>query len=166
LAATRRSPAESETVVGEGGARDFSRNPYAGYEDGDDIGAGHGGGYDDRLHPKAQVLGISHGGVARAYPTPAVREAGVVDDDVGGLPVVVTTPGETPVAYVREVDGKPVEFAAAARLLAAAGSRWRRSTGDAVDGSHEGRASTTNDVSPQFQFVWLEFDPDTELYGG
>jgi len=46
-------------------------------------------------------------------------------------------------------------------------SRWRRSTGDAVDGPHEGsRLAQANDVSPQFWFTWLEFDPDTELYGG
>ncbi|PSP79451.1 hypothetical protein BRC88_08910 [Halobacteriales archaeon QS_4_69_225] len=92
-AATRRSPAESETVVGEGGARDSGRNPYAGYENGDDIGAGHGGD-DDRLHYKAQVLGIGHGAVARAYPTLTAREAGVIDDDVDGLPVIGRRPGK------------------------------------------------------------------------
>jgi len=159
-----RPPPESGTVAG-GGARNYTRDPYEGYEETERIGIA-GNFEDDRLHPKTEVLGVAHGDVARAYPTETVREEDVINDEVDGLPVVVTAVGETPVAYVREVDGGAVEFSADGdRHLAAAGSRWRRSTGDAVDGPHEGaRLEQANDVSPQFWFAWLDFHPDSELY--
>lgn len=162
----RRPPAppDSDTVAGYA-PRNYKRDPYARYRDSDRIGL-DGEFDDDRLHPKTEVLGITHGGEARAYPTPAVRDADVVNDTVGGLPVVVTAVDGTPVAYVREFDGDPVEFAAAGdRHLRGAGSRWRRSSGDAVDGPLDGtRLEQANDVSPQFWFAWLDFNPETDVY--
>jgi hypothetical protein len=68
-------------------------------------------------------------------------------------------------------DGAPppaVEFAAAGDdHLRAAGSRGRRSAGDAVDGPHRGtRLRQADDISPQFWFAWLDSHPDSELYDG
>ena len=38
--------------------------------------------------------------------------------------------------------------------------------GRAVDGPFEGRNLTqANEVSPEFFFAWLDFHPDTEVYG-
>lgn len=70
-------------------------------------------------------------------------------------------------AYVRRVDGQTVRFAAdGQRQVRGAGSRWRRETGVAVDGDHEGtRLERANDVSPLFRFAWVDFNPDTSVYG-
>jgi hypothetical protein len=78
----------------------------------------------------------------------------------------VTAVEGSPVAYVREVDDEAVTFEAAdERHLRGAGSRWRRTTGEAVDGPHEGRRlRQANEVSPLFWFAWLDFHPDSELY--
>lgn len=160
-------PPESNTVAGRNATRDYTTDPYAGYDSSGRIGLG--GSYnDDRLHPKTEVIGIQHGGVARAYPLDAVQKAGVVNDDVGGLPVVVTVAaGDALVAYEREVNGDTLTFAKAGDAhLRAGGARWRRATGRAVDGPHEGtRLPRANDVSPLFFFAWKEFAGETEVYG-
>lgn len=161
-------PPASGTVGSGSNARDYNRDPYAGYEQSSRIGIGNNEFEDDRLHPKTRVIGIRHDGVARAYPLPRVTEAGVINDSVAGLPVVVTTdPGGALVAYERTVDGTTLTFEAAGeRHLRAGGSRWSRTTGEAVDGPHEGaRLRRANDVSPQFWFAWADFNPDTEIYG-
>jgi hypothetical protein len=161
-----RPPPESHTVVGRVD-RDYSRNPYGGYESSRRIGIGGSSFDDDRLHPKAQVVGVTHEGTARAYPLDAVQRAGVVNDEVNGLPVVVAAVDSTLVAYVRVVDGETLDFVAdGPKHLRAGGSRWRITTGTAVDGPREGtELEHANDVSPQFWFAWLDFHPETSVYG-
>ncbi len=113
------------------------------------------------------VVGVVHGGEAVAYPFEAVREAGVVNDRVGGLPVVVAaTPGGSLVAYERTVDGETLRFAVAdGRHLRAGGSRWERTTGRAVDGPHEGeRLSPANERSPLFRRAWEDFHPESRVW--
>jgi len=162
-----RPPPESNTVLGRGTPRDYDRNPYSGYDQSQRIGLGDE--YtDDRLHPKTTVIGISHAGVARAYPLEAVREADVVNDEVGGLAVVVTVaPGDSLVAYERTVDGTTVPFKAATdATLRAGGSRWRRATGEALDGRYEGtQLQPATHRSPMFFFAWRDFNRETEVYG-
>jgi hypothetical protein len=165
-----RPPPDSSTVRGSDATRDYGRNPYAGYAESREIGVGlSGSDYDDdRLHPKTTVIGVTDGGEAVAYPLSTVREAGVVNDRVGDLPVVVAATGEgTLVAYVRRVDGEATPFERADEShLRAAGSRWRVADGRAVDGPHEGvTLSRANEVSPLFFFAWKEFNPDTVVHG-
>jgi hypothetical protein len=122
----------------------------------------------DTLHPQELVVGVAHDGVARAYPYRTLVGAGAINDAVGGRPVVVATaPGKTLVAYDRRVDGRPREFAAAGdAFLRAAGSRWRRTTGVAVDGPYEGtRLARANDLPPMFWLGWSKFNPETTVYG-
>lgn len=89
-----------------------------------------------------RVLGVTVGGVAKAYPLPE----GVVNDTVVGRPVVVTVAsGYSLVAYYRTVDGSPRRFVEVdPRHLRAAGSLWERATGLAVDGPH-GEATRERD---------------------
>ena len=165
-----RPPPDSSTVRGSDATRDYGRNPYAGYAESREIGVGlSGSDYDDdRLHPKTTVIGVTDGGEAVAYPLSLVQEAGVVNDRVGDLPVVVAATGEgTLVAYVRRVDGEATPFERADEShLRAAGSRWRVADGQAVDGPHEGvTLPRANEVSPLFFFAWKEFNPDTAVHG-
>ena len=159
-------PPDSSTVTGRNSTRDYARNPYAGYESSSKIGLG-GSFDDDRLHPKTTVVGVEHGGVSRAYPLDRVQESRVVNDEVGGLPVVVAaTDTGTLVAYVREVDGETLEFERESEaFLAAGGSRWRLLSGEAVDGPHEGiRLEGANTVAGEFFFSWKNFHPETEVW--
>jgi hypothetical protein len=159
-------PPESSTVTGRGQTRNYDENPYAAYENTRQIGLG-GEFEDERLHPKTLVVGVSADGVARAYPLETVQDEGVVNDTVGSLPVVVAATADgTLVAYERTVDGETLTFERDGAFLLAGGSRWRVVGGRAVDGPFEGRRlAQANDVSPEFFFAWLDFHPETEVYG-
>lgn len=157
-------PPDSGTVTGAV-SRNYQLNPYATYESSRRIGF-NGSYTDNRLHPKTTVIGIEHRGVARAYPFAAVRTAGVVNDDVNGLPVVVAATDTTIAAYLRQVRGVRVTFERAdTDHIFAAGSRWRIVDGVAVDGSAEGESlEQANDTSPMFFFAWKSFTEETDVW--
>jgi hypothetical protein len=162
-------PPASETVRGRETRYDYFTPKY-GYDD--DVLVGHDG-EGDRLHPQELVVGVEHDGVARAYPARTVAKSGqagggVVNDVVGGRPVVVATaPGETLVAYDRRVGGERRSFVAdGGTHLRAGGSRWRRTTGVAGDGPWKGTAlRSANDLPPMFWLGWSKFHPETTVYG-
>lgn len=157
-------PPRSNTVRGPDATFDYFEPKYA-------YGEARVVGYesDGELYPRTLVMGVARGGAARAYPFEAVARADVVNDRVGGLPVVVTvTPGNSLAAYDRRLDGRTLRFEPAdERRLRADGSRWERATGRAVDGPHEGRRlDRATDVGPMFWNGWSNFHPDTTVYEG
>lgn len=161
-------PPKSNTLNGRDATRDYAANPYAGYATSRNVGPGSTFN-DARLHPKTLVIGVTAGDNAKAYPLPRVVETGVVNDTIGNRPVVVTVArDDTLVAYSRRVDGSTLTFADANDdHLAAAGSRWQRASGHAVDGPYEGVTLTqANNLPPLFWFSWLDFHPDTTVFDG
>lgn len=159
-------PAPQSTTITGSGAEFYDRNPYVGYDTSPRVGIGQNALVDDRLHPKTQVLGVAHGGVARAYTWYVVRRAGLVTDEVGGLPVVVAALDDgTMSAFVRRVDGEPVSFHRDGSTLVGANSVWDIVTGRAVSGSQDGTTlDRANDHSTMFWFAWAEFYPETEIH--
>jgi hypothetical protein len=161
-------PPISDTVVGRT-TRAYNRNPYAlVYDSSRQIGIGQEAFTDERLHPKEVVLGVRHDGVSRAYPLSVVKRRGVVNDEVAGLPVVLAVgPRDTVFGFVRRIEGRVLRFSTGdERHLLAGGSRWRVSTGLAVDGPFEGtRLRRANDRTPMFWFAWLDFYPETDVFG-
>lgn len=163
-AAVLLPPPQSNTVRGRDATYNYFDSKY-GYGDQRQLI-----GYDSQgeLGRRTLVLGIEHDDTARAYPFDAVREAGVVNDRVGDLPVVVTVTAENSMAaYVRRAGNDVLRFRPAGeRYVEAGGSRWERGTGRAVDGSHEGtRLPRANDSPPMFWNGWSNFHPDTDVYG-
>jgi len=159
-------PPESGTIA-EDGSRSYGRDPYRGYDSSESIGIGYNDFQDDRLHPKAWVVGVRHGGQAKAYPTTELGFDATVEDTVGGLSIVVTTTDEGSLAaYERAVDDETLSFSNAGPMhLRAGGSRWNKVSGRAVDGPFEGTTLTrANDRSELFWFAWADFYPDTEVY--
>lgn len=159
-------PAPQSTTITDSGAEFYDRDPYVGYDTSPRVGIGQNDAVDDRLHPKTRVLGIAHGGVARAYTWYLVRREGLVTDAVGGLPVVVAALDDgTMSAFVRRIDGETVRFHRAGSKLSGVGSAWDIVTGRAVSGPHEGATlERANDRSTMFWFAWAEFYPETEIY--
>ncbi|MEF8842225.1 MAG: DUF3179 domain-containing protein [Haloarculaceae archaeon] len=170
-------PPLSRTVSADAGTRDYTVDPYDSYRaSGATRPFGSYGSAEENAndyleltghHPKTLVLGVEHDGVARAYPLDAVRRAGVVNDRVDGLPVVVTAVDDSLAGYDRRVDGTALEFSPAGPAhLRADGSRWRRHDGTAVDGPHEGaRLAPATGTSPLFWFAWRSLNPETTVYG-
>jgi hypothetical protein len=135
--------------------------------DGDQL-IGYDSQSEDGLFGRSLVVGVEHDGTARAYPFETVEQAGVVNDRVGDLPVVVTTTaGGSMAAHVRRVDGEVFTFEVAdERRLTAGGSRWDRTTGRAIDGPYEGtELDRATGMGPLFWKGWRNFHPDTDVYG-
>ena len=144
----------------------YSRDRYVGYDRSERIGVGDHAPVDDRLHPKTMVIGVANDGAVRAYPLSALARVDVVNDDVGGRPVVVAAFDTTLVAYDRTVDGEVLAFSREDDVLRGGGSRWDGLSGRALDGPHEGRTlERANDRSPMFWFAWADAFPETGVYG-
>lgn len=162
-------PPESGVIRDNAVPQNYDRNPYLRYENTDRIGVTLGDDFDDdRLEPKTWVIGVATDDAATAYPFDRVSAAGVVNDTVGDLPVVVTATGEDALsAFDRRVDGETLDFEPAGEgRMRAGGSTWTRTTGIAQDGPLEGaRLNDAARVSTEFYFAWLNFHPDTAVYG-
>lgn len=162
-------PPKSNTVQGEV-TRNYTRNPYAGYKNSTQIGLGNNDVPQSEmdLHPKTRVLGITSDGIQKAYPLPAVRTAGVVNDTVGKLPVVVTVAADntTLMGFVRRVNGELLHFEKASDThLRAGNSRWKITTGQAIDGPYKGTTLERASDKPQMMwFAWRDFHPDTNVF--
>ncbi len=160
-------PPQSGTIV-EARPRPYEREAYRGYDEDSQIGIGRNDVEVDRLHPKTQVIGVATDDASRAYPFETVESERVINDRVGELPVLVAAaPDGTLVAYDRRVGGTTLEFEPGDdRHMRADGSRWRISTGRAVDGPHEGdRLDQASSATTMFWFAWLDFNGETEVYG-
>ncbi|MEX0626993.1 MAG: DUF3179 domain-containing protein, partial [Chloroflexota bacterium] len=74
-----------------GHPRDYDRNPYPGYDvvDSNPFLLEDWTLIDGRLSPKVRILGLVIGDEAVAYPFPFLAEKPVVNDEVGGDPIVV-----------------------------------------------------------------------------
>lgn len=122
-------------------------------------------GDDDRLPPRELVIGVTAPEATTAYPLERVRAAGVVNDWVGALPVVVVA-DPLPQAYVRWANGAVLTFVRGGDgQLLAGGSTWSTTSGEAVSGPLAGttlvRAATTTSM---YWSAWVDFHPDTAVY--
>ena len=125
---------------------------------------------DDRLKPKIMILGLSLNGVTRAYPLPVLKEVLVVNENVGGKPVLIVhqPSSETTTAFVGKVMGKRLTFKAgnseASQLIDdETHSHWDP-YGNCVSGRLKGSHLETLILEPEFWFSWSEFHPGTEIY--
>ena len=125
---------------------------------------------DRRLAGKTRVLGVRYDGSATAFPVAGVREARLVEAEVGELPLfLAATSDELPVmAYDRRVDSRVLTF----RLVDAepvvrdseTGTTWRLADGVAVDGPLVGRRLTRVAAHSAFWFGWQGFFPRSDIW--
>ena len=126
--------------------------------------------HDDRLKPKTMVLGLDVDGASRAFALTALRTVKVVNEPLGGKPVVVVhqPQSDTTTAFVARANGKTLTFAAAndkATELrdAETGSRWT-AYGECTGGALKGATLETLILEPEYWFAWSEFHRDTTIY--
>jgi hypothetical protein len=72
-----------------GHARPYGQNPYVGYDDVRSSPFLFSGPSDPRLRPMERVVTVSLGGEDVAYPFAVLEKAGVINDTVGGKPIIV-----------------------------------------------------------------------------
>lgn len=125
---------------------------------------------DFRVRPRELVAGLQVGAAAKAYPFSALRGARVVNDMVGGSPVlIVHQPGsDTTTGFIARAKGRVLSFAAVDAAASELVDRQTRSRwtpyGLATQGPLKGTQLQGLILVPQFWFAWSQFHPSTELF--
>ena len=152
-----------------GYSRPYERDSFAGYADSIDAGrfpfpVGEAA-RDDRLQPSALVLGVTLGGVARAYPVESLT--GPINDEVGGEPIVVFPTDGGATVFSAVVNGETLEFRHIDSDLVdiATGSVWT-SAGVAVSGPLAGTSLKPVPSRTTFWFAFVGAFPDVQIETG
>jgi hypothetical protein len=106
------------------------------------------GGADEWLADTEPVVALEIDGDARAYPLGILTRHEIANDEVGGVPVVVTFCPlcNSAVVFERRVDSEVVEFGVSGLLRnsdlimydRATESLWQQATGEGIVGAHAG----------------------------
>jgi uncharacterized protein DUF3179 len=125
---------------------------------------------DDRLKAYTKVIGLTHGGASRAYPLTALDRARVVNEELGGHPILVVhqAKSETTTAFVARANGMRLTFDAAnpgaTELIdRETGSRWD-GYGNCTSGKLKGAHLKMLILEPEYWFAWSEFHPSTTIF--
>lgn len=123
------------------------------------------------LADSALVIGVDHGGEARAYPVDLLSLHEVVNDVVGGLPVAVTWCPlcASAVGYERRVGDRTLTFGVSGYLYRAnlmffdrqTGSMWSQLLGGAVTGRMRGTALRRVPIVHETWARWRREHPET-----
>jgi len=125
---------------------------------------------DDRLKPKAMVVGLEVRDASMAFPLTALREARVINHRLGGEPVlIVHQPGsDTTTAFLARMKGRTLTFAAAnaeaTELTDAQTHSLWDAYGNCISGSLRGSRLSALILEPEYWFAWSEFHPGTAIY--
>ena len=125
---------------------------------------------DERLRPRELIAGLNVGGETMAFPIAAMRTVRVVNERVGGVPVVVIhqPSSDTTTAFEAQVNGKVLTFEAANADASAVIDTGTRTTwnayGLALRGPLRGTQLKPLILIPEFWFAWSQFRPGTRLF--
>jgi hypothetical protein len=119
---------------------------------------------DEWLAPQEPVILLERGGAARAYPLQILTWHEIVNDELGGVPVMVTFCPlcNTAIAFERIFDGQVLDFGTTGRLRFSnlimydrqTETWWQQATGEAIVGEHTGRQLTH---IPAAIIAWADF---------
>ena len=165
-----------------GHVRDYGRNPYVGYDSIDESPFLFSGPLDGRLRSTARVVAVQNDAESVAYPFDALAKVRVVNDRVGGDPIVVLWTPDTAsalresrigsagavgsgVAFGREVDGRELTFQLRDGEFqdVETESTWSIS-GRATAGPLAGTRLPDLVHANHFWFAWAAFRPDTRIW--
>ena len=127
-------------------------------------------GRDARLRPRETIAGLEIGGEAKAYPIYLLQRVRVVNDTVGGIPLLIVhqPASDTTTAFVAEAGGKRLKFRASDAKVDRLFDLETHSTWTAYGVCVAGRMRETRlkplVLEPEFWFAWSEFHPKTLLY--
>jgi hypothetical protein len=162
---------------------DYGRNPYVGYDTVDQQPFLFRGVVDGRLAPMERVVTVTLGDEPAAYPYSELEKVGVVQDEVGGVPIVVLwQPGvssalDTPWidegrdvgatgVFMPVLAGRPVTLERSSDgsfIDTETGSTWSI-TGLATAGPLTGEQLEPAVHGNHFWFAWAAFQPETRIW--
>ncbi|MDP6665950.1 MAG: DUF3179 domain-containing (seleno)protein, partial [Dehalococcoidia bacterium] len=147
---------------------------------------------DKRLDGKDVVLGLDIEGEARAFSYPGLIDQPLVEETLGGTPILVLQErsSATAVAFSRAVGGRTLTFRGQTRnprrrsseattsgegersnyepwLIKddQTGSTWRAISGECIDGKMKGERLDMLPAMTGFWFAWSRFYPTASLFG-
>ena len=125
---------------------------------------------DKRLPARETVAGLEVGGETVAYPFSELRIGRVVNDRVGGLPIVIVhqPSSDTTTAFDARGKGKVLTFQAANDDASSVTDLETRSTWNAyglcLEGPLKGTQLKQVILVPQFWFAWSQFHQGTRVF--
>ena len=128
---------------------------------------------DTRLEPKDEVLGLSVGDVYTAYPVEILQRNRLVNDEVGGVEVVILASSGSSSARAYERLGRVFSLAASnmtsdsspTELVDDQGNTWHVTEDALVNSADRSLVLPRLPAFVSFWFGWFAFHPDTLLYG-
>lgn len=167
-----------------GYARQYGRNPYAGYDTADGNPFLFRGDLDGRLLPVERVIAVTLDDTNVAFPLTILQDEGAINYDLGERSIVVfhkfgTTSAldASSIAESRDVgaagvfdphlDDQKLTFGVIDEKIVddQTGSTWDI-LGNAVEGPLAGKSLTPVVHGSHFWFAWAVFKPDTVVYRG
>ena len=127
-------------------------------------------GHDERLRPRETVAGLEIGGEAAAFPFSVLRTVRVVNENVGGRPIVIVhqPSSDTTTAFEARLQERTLRFRAAGKEATKLVDLETNSTWNAyglcMSGPLKGAQLKTVILVPEFWFAWSEFHPQTRVY--
>ena len=125
---------------------------------------------DNRLKPRTMILGLDVNGASRAFPLRALRKSRVVNDELGGKPVLIVhqPSSDTTTAFLARATGRTLRFTAANDestdlVDGQTHSHWD-AYGRCLSGPLKGSHLEPLILEPEYWFAWSEFHPDTSIY--
>lgn len=155
----------------------YGVNPYAGYDNVDNSPFLYFDPLDDRLLPKERLVGVTIGGVTRAYPFSQLKKQPLLYDTVAGDDLVIFSRsnmaaslswGRTvPAASIfrRKLNGKTLTFVTREGRIfdKISDSEWNL-LGVAVNGPLAGERLEKVDRGVVYAFAWFSFFPESEVF--
>jgi hypothetical protein len=167
-----------------GHTRPYGNNPYRGYDNIGQVPFLFRGDLDPRLPPMERVMFVSAGDKDKLYPFSRIKEAVILNDDIGNTPVVLFSRDgllsvldagrinksrsiQAVTAFERTLNGEVLEFLIENGGIVDknTGSSWNL-LGQATGGKLRGQSLTTAHGGIHFAFAWLAFNPEVEIYPG
>jgi hypothetical protein len=147
-----------------------NRDPYNSYYASGQTGVIGTTNYDNRLYEKEFIIGVEHEGMAVAFPFSVLNNEPVVNYGYGDnfLLVVFNATSGTGVVYNRNLENQNLTFEVVEDLTLKdleTQSTWDGLNGIAIEGPLEGMELDRVKSTASFWFGWVDFYPDTELYG-
>ena len=125
---------------------------------------------DDRLRAYTKIIGLSVGGASRAFPLDALDRVRVVNEELGGQPILVVhqPKSDTTTAFIARTNGMRLTFEEANAVATELIDRETRSRWDAYGKCMSGKLKGTQlemlIMEPEYWFAWSEFHPKTTIF--
>ena len=160
-----------DTMALDKGGRRGGRDTYESYYASDRAGVIGKANNDERLYTKEFVIGVELEDATIAYPFGILNNESIVNDSVEGNELLIIFDAErgTGLVYDRNVDGQTLTFSQISEDMTLiddeTGSTWDALSGRAIDGPLAGEQLARVKSSTVFWFGWVDFHPETLVYG-